>query len=209
MDRILETGQALLDGRRFTDVSVNEICNTADVSLSSFYARFESKQRLLAVLHERHIARRREQIDAVLANLLAPAPTLRTFLTQAATIYIAAHELDQPMVQTLRQEQLSYAGLADRLRQLDTEFLTSVTNAAASLVPDADARLYRRMLLASRVTALALRESVHTEVPLVQNLPVADSRIVDEVIDLWMLYVFSGNPPDHDGALGESTHSTT
>ena len=68
MDRILETGQALLDGRRFADVSINEICNTADVSLSSFYARFESKQRLLAVLHERHVANRKEQIDTVLAE---------------------------------------------------------------------------------------------------------------------------------------------
>ncbi|WP_421121596.1 TetR/AcrR family transcriptional regulator [Aquihabitans daechungensis] len=196
MDRILETGQALLDGRRFTDVSVNEICIAADVSLSSFYARFDSKERLLAVLHEQHVARRREQIGAVLAELLAPQPSLRTFLTQAATIYLAAHELDRPMVQTLRQEHLANPGLAARLEELNVEFRAAVTDAAMSLVPDADADLRRRARFATHVVSLALRESVHSAVPLLPNAPVADERIVDEVIDLWMLYVFSGHPPD-------------
>ena len=196
MDRILETGQALLDGRRFADVSINEICNTADVSLSSFYARFESKQRLLAVLHERHVANRKEQIDTVLAELLAPGPSLRTFLTQAAAIYLAAHELDRPMVQTLRQEQMAYPGLANRLQELDNQFLAAVTDAAASLTPDVDAELRRRMLFATRVVTLALRESVHTQVSLIANLPIADQRIVDETVDLWMLYAFAGAPPD-------------
>jgi AcrR family transcriptional regulator len=200
MDRILETGQALLDGRRFADVSINEICNTADVSLSSFYARFESKQRLLAVLHDRHIANRKEQIDAVLAEQLAPGPSLRTFLAQAAGIYVTAHELDRPMVQTLRQEQLAYPGLADRLQELDNQFLAAVTDAAASLTPDVDAELRRRMLFATRVVTLALRESVHTQVSLIANLPIADQRIVDEAVDVWMLYAFEGAPPDRVSA---------
>jgi len=199
MDRILATGQDLLDGRRFTDVSVNEICNAAEVSLSSFYARFESKQRLLAVLHDRHIARRREQIHAVITDLLEPKPPLRAFLTQAAAIYLAAHEADRPMVQTLRQEQLADPGLADRLHALNNEFATAVTHAAASLVPDADAELRRRMLFATRIVAIALRESVHTAASLVENLPIADPRIVDQTIDLWMLYAFDGAPPDRTG----------
>jgi AcrR family transcriptional regulator len=196
MDRILATGQELLDGRRFTDVSVNEICNAADVSLSSFYARFESKQRLLAVLHERHIARRRAQIDEIIAELLAPGPTLRDFLTQAASIYLAAHEMDRPMVQTLRQEQLAYPGLADRLQALDHEFRSTVVHAAASLVPGCDAEVRRRMHFATHVVTLALRESVHTGVTLLTNVPISDERVVNESIDLWMLYAFSGAPPD-------------
>jgi AcrR family transcriptional regulator len=198
MDRILQTGQALLDGRRFADVSVNEICIAADVSLSSFYARFESKERLLAVLHEQHIARRREQIHTVLAELLEPGPTLRSFLTQAATIYIAVQELDQPVVQTLRQEELADHGLADRLHDLNTTFLTAVTDAALSLVPGAehDAELRRRMLFATGVVALALSESIHTQQSLAPSLPVSDPHVVEEIIDLWMLYAFAGRPPD-------------
>lgn len=204
MDRILATGQALLDGRRFADVSVNEICIAADVSPSSFYARFESKERLLVVLHEQHIAQRREQIQTVLDELLAPRPDVRSFLLQAAAIYLAVQEMDQPMVQTLRQEQLAVPGLADRLQSLDHEFLTAVTDAAASLVPGAveDTELYRRMLFATSVVALALRESIHMSQSLIPTVPVADQRVVDEIIDLWMLYAFSGNPPDRPAPPG-------
>jgi AcrR family transcriptional regulator len=198
MDRILETGQTLLDGRRFADVSVNEICIAAGVSLSSFYARFESKERLLAVLHDRHITQRRAQIHAVLTELLEPGPTLRSFLIQAATIYVAVQGLDQPMVQTLRQEQLADAGLADRLHDLNNTFLTAVTDAALSLVPGAehDAELHRRMLFVTSVVALALSESIHTHQSLSPSLPVSDPQVIEEIIDLWMLYAFAGRPPD-------------
>lgn len=198
MDRILETGQALLDGRRFADVSVNEICIAADVSLSSFYARFDSKERLLAVLHDRHIDRRREQIQAVIDELLAPGPTLRSFLTQAASIYIAVQQLDRPMVQTFHQEELADGGLADRLQALNGTFLSAVTRAAASLVPGAeqDTGLQGRMRFATGVATLALRESIHSGQVLIPNRPVDDPRVAEAIIDLWMLYVFSGRPPD-------------
>ena len=204
MDRILETGQGLLDGRRFADVSVNEICIAADVSLSSFYARFESKERLLAVLHEQHIARRREQIHTVLAELLAPGPTLRAFLTQAATIYIAVQELDQPVVQTLRQEEIADPGLKDQLHQLDHTFLNAIADAALSLVPERqhEADLRRRMLFATEIVTLALKESIHSGRSLIPPLAIGDERIVDEIIDLWMLYAFAGAPPDRGADQG-------
>lgn len=204
MDRILETGQALLDGRRFADVSVNEICIAADVSLSSFYARFESKERLLAVLHDRHVEQRRQMTQTVIDELLAAGPTLRSFLIQAATIYAAVHELDQPMVQSLRQEELADVGLANRQHDLNQVFLLAVTHAAAGLVPggERDNALKRRMMFATGLTTLALRESIHARQPLIANTPVADPRIIEEVIDLWMLYVFDGHPPDRQATDG-------
>jgi AcrR family transcriptional regulator len=183
-------------------VSVNEICIAADVSLSSFYARFDSKERLLAVLHERHVGQRRELIQGVLDDLLAAGPTLRSFLVQAATIYVAVHKLDRPAVQTLRLEQLADPGLAGRLNDLNQTFLVAVTDAAASLVPGAelDAELRRRMRFATAVVSLALRESIQTGQSLIDNVPVDDPRIVDEAIDVWMLYAFAGSPPDQPPA---------
>ncbi len=54
-DRILDAARSLCDGRAFTDITVQQICEQADVSASSFYARFANRDALMSVLYVQHL----------------------------------------------------------------------------------------------------------------------------------------------------------
>jgi AcrR family transcriptional regulator len=56
LERILDATEALLNERPFDQVSMAAIAKAAKASLSSIYARFESKAVLLRALHERFVA---------------------------------------------------------------------------------------------------------------------------------------------------------
>ncbi len=67
LDRIVEAAELLIDGRPFDSVSIDDIINEADVSRSSFYARFPSKEALLPVLFERFTEQARVAFLAAVA----------------------------------------------------------------------------------------------------------------------------------------------
>lgn len=66
MERIIDAASPLLDERRFNDVSVDDIINRADVSRSSFSARFDNKEALLSVLFDRYADRVRSEFAEAL-----------------------------------------------------------------------------------------------------------------------------------------------
>jgi AcrR family transcriptional regulator len=56
-ERLLDAAEELLSQRLFSEVSINDICVRAGVSVGGFYRRFESRDGLLHVLHERYTER--------------------------------------------------------------------------------------------------------------------------------------------------------
>jgi AcrR family transcriptional regulator len=62
--RILDAADRILDGRSFDELSVEEVLIEADVSRSSFYARFSNKSALLPALFDRYRARVLGQLGA-------------------------------------------------------------------------------------------------------------------------------------------------
>jgi AcrR family transcriptional regulator len=68
-EKLLEAAEAEIVEKSFDEVSVNEICDRAGLSIGAFYRRFESKDGLLQVLHERY-AERVVHLEAV---ALSPA----------------------------------------------------------------------------------------------------------------------------------------
>jgi len=65
--RILEAVEELMGGRPFRDITIQEIVDLAEVSRSSFYARFPSKDDLLPYMYRRYVDRVTETLDAGLA----------------------------------------------------------------------------------------------------------------------------------------------
>jgi AcrR family transcriptional regulator len=56
-ERLLNAAEELVSERPFDEVSVNDICARAGHSVGAFYRRFESREGLLHVLHERYTER--------------------------------------------------------------------------------------------------------------------------------------------------------
>jgi AcrR family transcriptional regulator len=55
LSRFLDATERLLEERWFDDLSVTEICQSAERSVGAFYARFGNKEQLLQELDERHL----------------------------------------------------------------------------------------------------------------------------------------------------------
>jgi AcrR family transcriptional regulator len=70
-DRILLAAEELLVERELDDISLNELCTAADVSTSSLYHRFKSKDELASALHARLITRSRERLGGALQEAAA------------------------------------------------------------------------------------------------------------------------------------------
>jgi AcrR family transcriptional regulator len=66
-ERLLEAAEATIAEKSFDEVSVSEICERAGLSVGAFYRRFESKDGLLQVLHERYTERMLRLQSAALA----------------------------------------------------------------------------------------------------------------------------------------------
>lgn len=66
-ERLLDASEVVIAQRGFDSATVTEICERAEVSVGAFYRRFESKEGLLQVLHERYTDRMTEAITLALA----------------------------------------------------------------------------------------------------------------------------------------------
>ncbi len=190
LERILAATEGLLDGRAFSEISVLEICNTADVSASSFYARFDSKERLLALLHQRHLEKQRARLEEAIPQLMATDLGVRELMTLAATAYLTAHVDDVPLIQTLRRSEVDDPSLADNRRSLDLLSVRAVADALLSRMPDANEWLRRRILFATRGACATLQESVQPPYSFGEDLRLDLDTTVRETVDMWMAYVF-------------------
>lgn len=203
LERILSATEGLLDGRAFSDISVLEICTTADVSASSFYARFDSKERLLALLHQRHLEKQRAKLEDAMAQLMATDLGVRDLLTLAATAYLNAHLEQVPLIQTLRRSEVDDPSLADNRRSLDLQGVRAVTEALLSRMPDANEWLRRRILFATRGACATLQESVQPPYIFGEDLRLDPVTTVRETVDMWMAYVFLEGEPVEPSRIGK------
>lgn len=88
LDRILDAAEALIGERGFDATSVADVVDRADASVSSFYARFEDKDRLLLAIHDRFLAQTILAIDAATQPELwakAETPDLVAALAEGVT----------------------------------------------------------------------------------------------------------------------------
>ncbi|KLR60742.1 transcriptional regulator, TetR family [Actinobacteria bacterium IMCC26207] len=71
VERILLATEQLMIGQRFNDLTVQDICLAADVSASSFYARFAAREDVLIALFDMHAEQAREEAAQGIADVMA------------------------------------------------------------------------------------------------------------------------------------------
>jgi AcrR family transcriptional regulator len=67
LDRLLAAAEALLEEKSLDAISVADVARRAGVAVGGFYQRFESKEALLRVLHDRYEAERTRALGETLA----------------------------------------------------------------------------------------------------------------------------------------------
>ncbi len=120
-EAISHAAMSLLDGRDWDTISVAEICDAADVSASSFYARFADKDALFHHLHDRWLQSRRDVVRRATAEVPWGELSIWDAARAMARLYIEDRLDNEAMIQTMLRAQYSSPALADQRTVKDRE----------------------------------------------------------------------------------------
>ena len=118
-ERIIRTTRALMDGRDYETISVNEICEASDVSHSSFYARFENKEALILHVHEAHRAERMQRLSRYVTDVDWDALSLQGIARACLALYIEDRRALEPFLRSLMLAELRYTHAAEERAEVD------------------------------------------------------------------------------------------
>jgi len=123
-----------LDGRDWDTLTVEDICLAADVSPSSFYRRFSTKDALLDEVHERWLRSRRDAAMS-LANRSSWSELPQDELLNAICRgYLADRARSSARSLSMFRVQVSNPRLASARQRTDREILAAVVKPLALLV---------------------------------------------------------------------------
>jgi len=184
LDRIIEAAERLIDSRAFDTVSIDDIINEADVSRSSFYARFPSKEALLPVLFERFTERAR--------------------IAFLAAVDLAASE-NEPAI-LIEQLVRAHLGFLRRFQTANTTFegpalgtrhdrlQDDVVNGVVAMYLEAvgrgdDAALAIRVEFAARAAGAVLLRAVGPPQFFSRGMKMSDDDLVSEIVTMMAAYL--------------------
>ena len=163
-ERIVEAAAALLDGRDWSTITVEDLCLEAEVSPSSFYRRFRSKDDLLNEVHERWLANRREGARLLAAGIAWDEMPLHEICRVIASVYLADRSEVSARSLSMFRVQVSYPRLAARRLQTDKENLEVVVSRLARRID----RGYEDTCFAILVISSAVLSAVQPPAPFAQ-----------------------------------------
>ncbi|MBB4661363.1 TetR/AcrR family transcriptional regulator [Conexibacter arvalis] len=87
---LIDSALALFSDRGFHGTSVQEIVERAHVTKGAFYHHFDSKEDVLALIHERFLDAWRASLERIVAELASPADQLREAIRESV-LAVARH----------------------------------------------------------------------------------------------------------------------
>jgi len=189
-DRILDATERLLHERRFDEISTNELCIEADVSSSSLYARFPSKDAVLLALIDRYADRSSASIERAAALIIPIAAggdleeitrgVLREFLEFAR----ANDHLERAFV----AHPVARQRLADTLPSSDVADIAVRNLQLSGRIDDA---ALRRLDFAIRAAAAVIHRAVGSNLRFAVAMEMPDEELLDEVATMIAGYLRS------------------
>jgi len=126
--------EGALDGRDWDTLTVEDICLAADVSPSSFYRRFSTKDALLDEVHERWLRSRRQAAMLIAEGQFWSEFTQDEVLNLICQAYIADRAQSSARSLSMFRIQVSHPRLASARQRTDREILAAIAKPLAVFV---------------------------------------------------------------------------
>jgi len=124
---LLAAAEELVSKKSFDEVSVNDICDQAGLSVGAFYRRFESKESLLQLLHERYAERVMHLQAAALSPQRWEGVPLEQLLTQVIEEVVKLTTRNSGLLRAATRLAQSNSEVAKREQRIQAEFHACVT----------------------------------------------------------------------------------
>ena len=202
LERILTATGRLLDGRDNHSIPVSEILVAADVSASSFYARFPNKGHLLEALHTRFVEQARKLLDVVALRERTAQRAPVEVLREATRLYIVFQTSHFGPARSFQSAEASDEVFAERRRALETYAIHLVRDYLCDHLPcGRDVEVARRIELATWALAVAVTGAVRPPYAFANLVGLDHDRLVDEVTTMMWAYLREVTSRDHSPRL--------
>lgn len=180
-ERIVDATEAMLDGRDWESITVEDVCLSADVSPSSFYRRFSSKDALLDEIHSRWLTQRLDSANALVELLPWETAETPALLRIIAEVYIADRGEVSDRALSMFRAQVSNPRLARARMDTDRAIMSIVADRlAAHLGAEVDEVRFALMMLSAGILA-----AVQPPSPFVELLDWTNEDLADNCVTMF------------------------
>lgn len=175
-ERLLSAAEELLAERPFDDISVSDICVRAGHSVGAFYRRFESRDGLLQVLHERYTERAIHLQSTALSPARWEGVPLGEMLERVIAEIVQVTRQNTNFLLATAHLAISDQTVASREGRIHAEFQACMTRLILLRV---DSIGHPRPRAAAAFCALQLRAVLFYRLELVQSMHLAADEMTD------------------------------
>lgn len=200
-DAIVDAATVLCDGRDFSSVAVADICDKAGVSVSSFYARFEDRDALLQVLHERYLSRMFDAIDGGVDLELWQQVSVADAIAMFGRGFLDYGRRNDDFQLSIRRAQHDNPALVSRRRAFERASADLVVQLIEGRFGPLDGAAEIRVRTAFATMCAVLREAV-SPIQSIDIVGVSEDRFLAELADQFCSYV------DPDGLLASTANAS-
>jgi AcrR family transcriptional regulator len=184
-ERILSATEDLISERAFGDLTVQEICAAAEVSSSSFYARFPAKEDVLLALFDLHQREAKASTEASLADVAAAEGGRDEALAVLVGHFLRFARRNGPVMVSIFRE----PALIDRYYALSGEVNDRVVDYLC-LLYGTDTRGFRRCAeFGTRVCAAAVQRAIGLPTRFGERMGLDDDEMVEELTRMMSGYL--------------------
>lgn len=162
-ERVIAATENLMALRPFHEISVAEIAQEAEASVSSIYARFPNKEALLGAVYERHSSTQRNMIDQLLAIDRWQGVPLGEILRETFPLIVAGYRARQGLMRAFLEQATrdvrfreTWAEVGDHIMARVTELVLSRPLEVKHTDPQRGVNFVLRMVFATLAQQIQL-----------------------------------------------------
>jgi AcrR family transcriptional regulator len=156
VERILRAADELVAQRPFREITVQDLCLAAEVSSSSFYARFPAKEDVLLALFDLHSREAREDVASAIGEVVDRSGSIDEVTRALLVTYLRFVRRNGAVMSSIFDD----PGLISRYLALGTEITDDLGELLGQLFGTEDRAFRQRAVFAARVAGAVVQRAL-------------------------------------------------
>ena len=184
-ERVLRATDELLRERHFAEITVNDICIAADISPSSLYGRFVTKDAVRATRYQQHLGAAFEALEGTLTRLREETVELEELLRTMLGRFLQFCKDERHVIVSIWEDDV----LREDYWRTGLEIEGAITQAALDLLGATDPEARRAVQFGTRIAASSLQRATGVPVNFGERLGYGDDEIVERMTQMLAGYL--------------------
>lgn len=183
--KILAATDRLVVDRSFREITVQDLCNEAGVSASSFYARFPTKEDVLLAVFDLHSLEAREDASAAIQEVMDRAGSVDEVVRALLGAYLRFVRRNGPVMVSIFGD----PSMTDRYWNLGSEISEDLVGLLCGLFGSDDREFRVVAEFAARVAAATIQRAIGLPTNFGERMGLDDERLLDELTAMLTPYL--------------------